>query len=85
MSSELLPTRIRSLGMGVGVLVNALVSIGTVAVFLPTVGNLGYAAMWLAWLACTAVYFCLAAFLLPETKGRTLEEIEARFRSRAGR
>ena len=82
MSSELMPTRIRSFGMGVGVLGNALVSIGTVAIFLPTVGNYGYAVMWGGWLACTVLYFCLAAFLLPETKGKTLEEIESHFSRR---
>jgi hypothetical protein len=63
MSSELMPTRIRSFGMGVGVLCNALVSIGTVAIFLPMVGIFGYAAMWGVWFICTALYFCLAAFI----------------------
>ncbi len=29
--------------------------------------------------ACTVAYFVTAAFFLPETKGKTLEEIEARF------
>lgn len=28
---------------------------------------------------CTVVYFLAAAFLLPETKGKTLEEIDAHF------
>jgi MFS transporter, SP family, solute carrier family 2 (myo-inositol transporter), member 13 len=79
MSSELMPTRVRSFGMGVGVLFNALVSIGTVAIFLPMVGAFGYAATWGVWFLCTALYFCLAAFLLPETKGKTLEEIELQF------
>ena len=79
MSAELLPTRIRSLGMGVGVLCNALVSIGSTSCFLPVVGNWGYAAMWAIWLGCTAAYFLFAAFLLPETKGKTLEEIEEHF------
>jgi MFS family permease len=79
MSAELLPTRVRSLGMGLGVLFNALVSIATTSVFLPVVGNFGYAAMWGVWLACTVAYFLFAAFILPETKGRTLEDIEAGF------
>ena len=79
MSSELLPTRVRSIGMGLGVLFNAIVSIATTAVFLPIVGNFGYAAMWGVWLACTIAYFLFAAFILPETKGKTLEEIEAHF------
>lgn len=79
LSAELLPTRVRSLGMGVGVLANALVSIGTTAAFLPVVGNYGYAAMWGLWLLCTIAYFLFATFALPETKGKTLEEIEAHF------
>src|SRR5262249_44960156 len=79
MSAELLPTRVRSLGMGLGVLFNALVTIGTTSVFLPVVGHSGYAAMWGIWLACTIAYFLFAAFILPETKGRTVEEIEAQF------
>ena len=49
------------------------------AVFLPTVGQHGYAAMFFFWAGCTVVYFLAAAFLLPETKGKTLEEIEAHF------
>ncbi|MFA5263272.1 MAG: MFS transporter [Opitutaceae bacterium] len=79
MSAELLPTRVRSIGMGLGVLLNAIVSIATTVVFLPVVGHLGYAAMWGIWLICTMAYFIFAAVILPETKGRTLEEIEAHF------
>jgi hypothetical protein len=78
-SAELLPTRVRSLGMGVGVLANAGVTIATTSLFLPIIGSFGYAAMWGVWFVCTLGYFLFATFLLPETKGRTLEEIEAHF------
>jgi hypothetical protein len=44
------------------------------------VGQHGYAAMFYFWAGCTVVYFLAAAFLLPETKGKTLEEIDAHFR-----
>lgn len=77
--SELMPTRIRSLGMGLGLLINQGVSTAIAAVFLPFVGNYGYAAIFIFWAVCTVGYFLIAAFLLPETKGRTLEEIEAAF------
>lgn len=78
-SAELLPTRVRSIGMGVGVLANAGVTIATTALFLPVIGNFGYAAMWAMWFVCTLGYFLFSAFILPETKGKTLEEIEAYF------
>jgi MFS transporter, SP family, solute carrier family 2 (myo-inositol transporter), member 13 len=77
--SELMPTRIRSTGMGIALLLNQGVSTAIAAVFLPTVGNYGYAAMFLFWAACTVIYFITAAFFLPETKGKTLEEIEEYF------
>ena len=35
--------------------------------------------MFFGFAACTVVYFITAAFFLPETKGKTLEEIEAVF------
>jgi MFS transporter, SP family, solute carrier family 2 (myo-inositol transporter), member 13 len=77
--SELMPTRIRSIGMGVGLLINQGISTGIAAVFLPFVGHFGYGAMMAIWAACTVVYFLISALVLPETKGHTLEEIEAHF------
>ena len=77
--SELMPTRIRSNGMSVALLLNQVVSTTIAAIFLPTVGNYGYAAMFFFWSGSTVIYFLTAAFLLPETKGKTLEEIEEHF------
>jgi len=77
--SELMPTRIRSNGMSIALLLNQEVSTGIAAVFLPTVGKYGYATMFWGFAICTVVYFVTAAFFLPETKGKTLEEIEAHF------
>jgi SP family myo-inositol transporter-like MFS transporter 13 len=77
--SELMPTRIRSNGMSIALLLNQAVSTGIAAIFLPTVGKYGYATMFWGFAACTVVYFITAAFFLPETKGKTLEEIEAHF------
>jgi MFS transporter, SP family, solute carrier family 2 (myo-inositol transporter), member 13 len=77
--SELMPTRIRSNGMSIALLINQAVSTGIAAVFLPTVGKHGYAAMFFGFAGCTVIYFVTAAFFLPETKGKTLEEIEAHF------
>lgn len=77
--SELMPTRIRSNGMSIALLLNQGVSTSIAAIFLPTVGKFGYAAMFFAFAACTVIYFLTAAVFLPETKGKTLEEIEAHF------
>ena len=77
--SELMPTRIRSTGMGIALVLNQGVSTVIAAVFLPVVGNRGFYAMFLFWAACTTVYFIISTFLLPETKGKTLEEIEQHF------
>jgi SP family myo-inositol transporter-like MFS transporter 13 len=77
--SELMPTRIRSNGMSIALLMNQAVSTTIAAVFLPTVGKYGYSTMFFGFAACTIVYFSTAAFFLPETKGKTLEEIEAYF------
>jgi len=77
--SELMPTRIRSNGMSVALLINQAVSTTIAAVFLPSVGKHGYATMFFIFAGCTVVYFITAAFFLPETKGKTLEEIEEHF------
>jgi SP family myo-inositol transporter-like MFS transporter 13 len=77
--SELMPTRIRSNGMSVALFLNQGTSTTIAAIFLPTVGKHGYASMFFAFAACTVVYFVTAAFFLPETKGKTLEEIEQLF------
>jgi MFS family permease len=77
--SELMPTRIRSNGMSIALLINQGFSTGIAAIFLPTVGKFGYATMFFAFAACTVIYFLTAALFLPETKGKTLEEIEAYF------
>jgi phage shock protein PspC (stress-responsive transcriptional regulator) len=83
--SELMPTRIRSNGMSIALLLNQAVSTTIAAIFLPTVGKYGYSTMFFAFAACTVLYFITAAVFLPETKGKTLEEIEAHFEGATGR
>ncbi|MGA2979407.1 MAG: MFS transporter [Terriglobales bacterium] len=81
--SELMPTRIRSNGMSIALLINQAVSTTIAAVFLPTVGKYGYSTMFFGFAACTVIYFITAVVFLPETKGKTLEEIEAHFEGAA--
>jgi MFS transporter, SP family, solute carrier family 2 (myo-inositol transporter), member 13 len=77
--SELMPTRIRSNGMSVALVLNQAVSTTIAAIFLPTVGEYGYSTMFFGFAGCTVIYFITATWFLPETKGKTLEEIEAHF------
>ncbi len=83
--SELMPTRIRSNGMSIALVINQLVSTTLAAIFLPFVSKYGYSSMFFLFAGFTVIYFIVAAFLLPETKGKTLEEIEAHFEARATR
>lgn len=77
--SELMPTRIRSNGMSAALVINQLVSTTMAAIFLPVVSRYGYSSMFLLFGAFTLAYFLVTAFLLPETKGKSLEEIEELF------
>jgi MFS family permease len=77
--SELMPTRIRSNGMSITLLINQLVSTILAGIFLPFVSKYGYSSMFFLFSAFTVVYFITITFFLPETKGKTLEEIEAHF------
>jgi len=80
--SELMPTRIRSNGMSIALVLNQLVSTIFLGIFLPFVAKHGYSSMFFVFAGCTVVYFLTATFLLPETKGQSLEDIEARFEGR---
>jgi MFS family permease len=82
--SELMPTRIRSTGMGIALVLNQGVSTLIASLFLPVVGDYGFYAMFVFWAGCTTLYFITSTFFLPETKGKTLEEIEKLF-DRGGR
>jgi len=79
--SELMPTRIRSNGMSIALVINQLVSTILAAIFLPFVSKYGYSSMFFVFAGFTVIYFCTAVFFLPETKGKTLEEIEQYFES----
>ena len=77
--SELMPTRIRSNGMSIALVINQLVSTILAGIFLPFVSKYGYSTMFFLFAGFTVIYLCIAVFFLPETKGKTLEEIEYYF------
>lgn len=77
--SELMPTRIRSVGMSIALVINQLVSTILAVIFLPVVSRHGYSTIFFLFASFTLVYLLTATFLLPETKGKTLEQIEQYF------
>lgn len=78
-TAELLPRRIRAVGMGVALLFGYGVSTGLQATFLPVAEKAGFAVLF-GILACFAlVYFLVVMAFMPETKGKSLEEIEKFF------
>ncbi|MBR2837607.1 MAG: sugar porter family MFS transporter [Kiritimatiellae bacterium] len=74
--SELMPGRIRANGMAIALFVNQMVAFAIADAFLPWQKACGYAAVFYCLAGFAFLYFLAAAFLLPETKGKTLEEIE---------
>lgn len=77
--SELMPTRIRSNGMSVALLLNQTVSTIIAVLFLPIVARFEYSKVFYLFAICTVGYLVTSVFFLPETKGKTLEEIEMYF------
>ncbi len=78
--TELMPTRIRATGMSIAMIINQGVSAGIATVFpkwCAATNDNGSVFFVLA--GFTVIYFITAAFFLPETKGRTLEEVEQYF------
>ena len=70
---------IRSNGMSIALVINQMVSTTLAGIFLPVVGKYGYSMMFFLFCGFTVIYLLTTAFFLPETKGKTLEEIEAYF------
>jgi len=77
MLSELYPNRIRGLAIGVIGFVNSCTAWFVSYIFPWEVSNLGNAISFLIFGLIAAFGFFLLFFILPETKGRSLEELEA--------
>lgn len=80
--SELMPDRIRANGMAIAMFVNMMVAFLIADRMLALVEKFGYAPVLFGFAGATVIYFVVAAFFLPETKGKTLAEIEAHFAGR---
>ena len=77
--SELMPQRIRANGMAIALFMNQLVACGLASSFRPWVEAWGWSSMFFFFAANGVVYFIVACFI-PETKGKSLEELENLFR-----
>ncbi len=77
--SEVLPLAIRAKGMAVALFANSLVSAGLAALFMTVVETIGYGGTFLILGFFVLLYLLVAVFPLPETKGRSLEDIEKAF------
>lgn len=77
--AELLPLKIRSKGMSIGLFLNSLTSAILAAVFMPMIKYFGNSFVFGLCGGFTFIYFLIVWQLLPETKDKTLEEIEEIF------
>jgi sugar porter (SP) family MFS transporter len=77
--SELFPTQIRGKGIAVCLFFNSLASTILATLFLPLVKNLGVGETYWLFAFFTTGYFLVVYFFLPETKEKSLEEIQHYF------
>ncbi|HET6709457.1 sugar porter family MFS transporter [Amycolatopsis sp.] len=86
MMAEVFPLRYRAAGMGVGS-VALWAATGLVSAVFPIIsdpGSLGIGGSMFLFAGVNVVLFALTKWLVPETKGRTLERIELDLRARQG-
>ena len=79
--SEIYPLRIRGRAMSVGTAANWSANLLVALTFLTLTKVMGKPATFWLYGAVTVGAWCFAFFLVPETKGKTLEQIEAHMRS----
>ena len=80
--SELMPARIRANGMAIALFMNQLVAWGLASWFRPWVAAWGWASMFFFFAVNGVLYFVTSCFI-PETKGKSLEELEILFEKKA--
>ena len=80
--SEIFPTRVRGIAIPVFALIASLVSYLVQQFFPWQLSNMGAADIFLFYTICGVVGFIVLFKLMPETKNKTIEEIEAYFASK---
>jgi MFS family permease len=78
-ASEILPLRLRAQGTGIGTALNRVMSAVVGMTFISMYEAVGMAGTFYIFAALTAAAWVFVYACLPETKGRSLEEIEALF------
>lgn len=79
--SEIYPLRIRGRAMSVGTAANWLSNLIVALTFLTLTNSIGKPGTFWLYAAVTVAAWFFSWFLVPETKGKTLEQIEAHFRA----
>uniref|UniRef100_A0A0E0BTA3 Major facilitator superfamily (MFS) profile domain-containing protein n=1 Tax=Oryza glumipatula TaxID=40148 RepID=A0A0E0BTA3_9ORYZ len=77
--SEILPLRLRAQGTGIGTAANRVMSAAVGMSFISLYEAAGMAGTFYLFAACSAAAWVFVYACLPETKGRSLEEMEALF------
>ena len=76
--SELMPKRIRANGMAIALFMNQFVACGLASTFRPWVEHWGWDSMFFFFAVNAVLYFIVSCFI-PETKGKSLEELDCLF------
>jgi hypothetical protein len=81
MISEIYPLKIRGLAMSVATVMNWGSNLAVALTFLSLLRSLGKPATFWLYALTGLLAWVFSYFCVPETKGRTLEQIEAQFRT----
>jgi len=84
LNAEIYPQNVRGRASGVGTMGNWTANFAVSLTFLPLLQALGNSATFFLYAGIGVVTLIFVRALVPETKGRSLEEIEGIFRKRAG-
>lgn len=85
MLSEIFPLRVRGMGMGVSVFFNWMTNFMITFAFPAALNYLGLAITFFVFAALNIIALLFAKKYLPETRGRSLEDLENSFRARSNK
>lgn len=77
--NELLPNRVRMIGIFMAGIISMLLSFYFIGYFLRVGEIFGYNMLFLVLFVCSSVYFWVVKRFVPETAGKSLEDIESAF------